>query len=246
MGCCARGSGWPTSAATSSRPSGPGAAKGFWSVDSPIALAVRRRYPTPLDAAGWESSARRRSSNATATQAARQPRSCSPGLRNGAEGRAGELEMAARREIVPALVSALEPIVARIELTIKIRPGARDAPRRADVPLGAHRRRFVAMRRDDDRRDRRPPRALPHLPHAGRRRRPRPRRRRPGQVQTRAVPMGARPPTTHKRAAPSPTQSRRHNPRTADIDNPARARDASHTHPTRTLDRARSQIISRL
>ena len=43
-------------------------------------------------------------------------------LRNGAEGRAGELEMQARRQLVLALVSALEPIVQRIsELTIEIR-----------------------------------------------------------------------------------------------------------------------------
>ena len=43
-------------------------------------------------------------------------------LRGGAEGRAGELDMIARRQIVLALVSALEPIVARIsELTIEIR-----------------------------------------------------------------------------------------------------------------------------
>ena len=43
-------------------------------------------------------------------------------LRDGAEGRAEELETQARRQIVLALVSALEPIVARIsELTIEIR-----------------------------------------------------------------------------------------------------------------------------
>jgi hypothetical protein len=42
-------------------------------------------------------------------------------LRNGTAGRAGELETEARREIVPALVTALEPIVARIsELNIEI------------------------------------------------------------------------------------------------------------------------------
>lgn len=43
-------------------------------------------------------------------------------LRAGAEGRAEERELQARRQIVLALVSALEPLVARIsELTIEIR-----------------------------------------------------------------------------------------------------------------------------
>lgn len=43
-------------------------------------------------------------------------------LRDGAQGRAGELETQARRQIVLALVAALEPIVAKIgELTIEIR-----------------------------------------------------------------------------------------------------------------------------
>jgi Transposase IS116/IS110/IS902 family len=43
-------------------------------------------------------------------------------LRNAAQGRAGDLEMQTRREMGPALVSALEPVVARIsKLTIEIR-----------------------------------------------------------------------------------------------------------------------------
>jgi hypothetical protein len=56
------------------------------------------------------------------TQAAGHPASCPPSCENGAEGRAGELETQARRQVVQALVSSLEPIVARIsELTIEIR-----------------------------------------------------------------------------------------------------------------------------
>jgi hypothetical protein len=43
-------------------------------------------------------------------------------LREGAEGGAGELETQARRQVVRALVSALEPLVQRISgLTIEIR-----------------------------------------------------------------------------------------------------------------------------
>jgi hypothetical protein len=66
---------------------------------------------------GW-----RRFSSATATPVASPPRELLARLRAGAEGRAGELETAVRRQIVLALVSALEPIVGRIsELTIEIR-----------------------------------------------------------------------------------------------------------------------------
>ena len=50
-------------------------------------------------------------------------------LRAGASGRAGELETQARRKIVLALVSALEPVVARIsELTIEIRHALDEHP----------------------------------------------------------------------------------------------------------------------
>ena len=100
----------------------PGAGKVFCHVDSRIALAFLRRYPTPADARGLGEQ----------RLAAFLKRHGYPGrkpasellarLRNGAEGRAGELETQARRQIVLALVSALEPIAARIsELTIEIR-----------------------------------------------------------------------------------------------------------------------------
>ena len=83
-------------------------------------------------------------------------------LRNGAEGRAGVLEMVARRQIVLALVSALEPIVARIsELTIEIRHALEARSRRSDVPLAVHRPGLVDVRGDDARRDRRGDWSLP-------------------------------------------------------------------------------------
>jgi hypothetical protein len=107
----------------------PGAGKVFSAVDSQIALAFLRRYPTPLDARGLGEQ----------RLAAFLKRHGYPGrkpasellerLRGGAEGRAGELEMQARREVVLALVSALEPIVARIsELTIEIRHALDEHP----------------------------------------------------------------------------------------------------------------------
>ena len=83
----------------------------------PAAAIPLRSTPAASVSSAW-----RRSSNATAIPAASRPASCSDDCGRGAEGRAGELEMQARRGIVLALVSALEPIVARIsELTIQIR-----------------------------------------------------------------------------------------------------------------------------
>jgi hypothetical protein len=59
--------------------------------------------------------------------------------------------MKAGREIVLALVSALEPIVARIsELTIEIR---KRAPGRPHVPVVVHRCGLVAVRREHAVRD---------------------------------------------------------------------------------------------
>jgi hypothetical protein len=55
----------------------PGAAAVFWSVDSQIALAFPRRYPTPSTPQAWVSSAFTRSWSATATPAASPPASCS-------------------------------------------------------------------------------------------------------------------------------------------------------------------------
>ena len=94
----------------------------FFSVDSQIALAFLKRYPTPLDARGLGEQRlaaflKRHSYNGRKSAGELLER-----LRNGAEGRAGELETQARHRIVLALVSGLEPIVVRIsELTIQIR-----------------------------------------------------------------------------------------------------------------------------
>jgi hypothetical protein len=56
----------------------PGASHVFWSVDSQIALAFLKRYPTPSMPAVWASSGWMRFSSATATQVANPLASCSP------------------------------------------------------------------------------------------------------------------------------------------------------------------------
>ena len=98
----------------------PGAANVFWSVDSQIALAFLKRSPNPLDA-------RRLGEQRLAAflkrhgYPGRKPaRELLARLRAGAEGCAAELEMQARRGIVLALVSALEPIGIS-ELMLEIR-----------------------------------------------------------------------------------------------------------------------------
>ena len=174
----------------------PGASKVFWSVDSHIALAFLRRYPTPLEARGLG-----------------EQRLAAFLKRHGYPGRkpAGELlaPPARRGRGTRRRTGDASPPRDRPRARIRARAGrsadqradhrdparARGASRRPDVPLAVHRPGLVAVRRDDDRRDRRLPRALPHLPRPGRRRRPGPRRRRVGQVQTRAVPLGLRPST---------------------------------------------------
>jgi len=100
----------------------PGATRVFCSVDTKIALAFLRRYPSPADAHGLGEQ-RLRAFLVNHAYPGRKPaRELLDRLRKGAQGRAGELEAQARRQIVLSLVSALEPVVARIsELTIEIR-----------------------------------------------------------------------------------------------------------------------------
>lgn len=156
-------------------------------------------------------------------------------LRSGAEGRAGELEIVARRRIVLALVSALEPIVARISgLRIRDPPRPPSAPRWAHVPLAGHRPGLVAVRREHARRDRRLAADSPATARSPLTR-PMPRRRRIRQSQTRPVPLSLRSPPPRRFDALAHA-SRRHNPWAADTCIP-RARGAPATHtPTASSD----------
>jgi transposase len=154
--------------------------------------------------------------------------------------------MQARREIVLALVSALEPIVARIsELTIEIRHALQAHP-----DGNTFRSLFIAqdswlcaatmIAEIGDCRDRYPSyRAL--AADAG---------QCPVAVESgKAKHAQFRWACDHRLRAAFCTlsdASRRHNPWAADIYNRARARGASHTHATRILGRAWSQIIWRL
>ena len=224
----------------------PGAAKVFSSVDSRIALAFLGRYPTPVDARGLGEQ----------RLAAFLKRHGYPGrkpaaellerLRAGAEGRAGELETAARRQLVLALVSALEPIVARIsELTIEIRQALDEHPDGATF-----RSLFIAhdswlcaasmLAEIGDCRDRYPSyREL--AADAG---------QCPVAVQSgKAKRAQFRWACDHRLRQAFDVladSSRRHNPWAADIYQRARNRGAGHAHAARVLGRAWCQVIWRL
>jgi transposase len=104
-----------------------GAARIFAEIDSPIALAFLRRYPSPIDARGLGEQRLARFLARHHDCGRRSARELLARLRAGAEGRAGQLETEARRQIVLALVAALEPLVARIaELTSEIRAALAD------------------------------------------------------------------------------------------------------------------------
>jgi transposase len=224
----------------------PGAANVFADIDSPIALAFLRRYPSPADAHGL---GEQRMARFLARQHYRGRRTAAEllgRLRGAACGRADQLETDARRAIVLALVAALEPVVARIaELTSELRAGLTD---HVDGPT--FRSLFIdpksavaaaAMLSEiGDCRDRYPTKAT--LAADG------------GQAPV-AVESGKfkrarfRWACDHRLRAAICTladTSRHHNPWAADIYNRARARGCTHQHAIRILGRARCGVIWRL
>jgi transposase len=97
----------------------PGAVQVFSEIDSPIALSFLKRYPSPGDAHGLGEQRMARFLARHHYCGRKPPAEL---LRSAACGRADALETEARRQIVLALVAALEPIVQRIsELTSEIR-----------------------------------------------------------------------------------------------------------------------------
>jgi transposase len=224
----------------------PGAGKVFWSVDSQIALAFLRRFPSPADARGLGEQ-RLAAFLAKNGYTGRKPAGeLVARLRAGANGRAGELETQARRQIVLALVSALVPVVARIsELTIEIRHQLDEHP-----DGRTFRSLFIApdswlcaasmLAEIGDRRERYPSyRAL--AADAG---------------QAPVASESGKSKRAHFRWACDhrlreafnvlADSSRRHNPWAAAIYQRARERGAGHAHASRILGRSWSQVIWRI
>ena len=107
----------------------PGAAVIFADIDSPIALAFLKRYPSPADARGLGEQRLQRFLARNHYCGRRPARELLARLRGAADGRAATLEIEARRQIVLGLAAALEPIVTQIaQLTSEIRASLHDHP----------------------------------------------------------------------------------------------------------------------
>jgi transposase len=107
----------------------PGAAHVFADIDSPIALAFLKRYPSPEEARGLGEQRMIRFLARHGYCGRKPPAELLARLRTAASGRAGSVESEARRNVVLALVAALEPIVTRIaELTSEIRAALAEHP----------------------------------------------------------------------------------------------------------------------
>ena len=107
----------------------PGPIGVFSDIDSPVSLAFLRRYPSPADTHGLGEQRMARFLARQRYCGRKPPGELVARLRRAASGRADALETEARRQIVLALVCALEPIVARIsELESEIRAALIDHP----------------------------------------------------------------------------------------------------------------------
>jgi transposase len=224
----------------------PGAAAIFADVDSPIALAFLKRYPSPDDARGLGEQRLTRFLARHHYCGRRPPAELLARLRAAARGRADQLETDARRAIVLSLVAALEPIVQRIaELTSEIRAALTDHtdgptfrslfcdPKTAICPatmlaeIGDCRARYpaVAALAGDSGQS-------PVAVESGKSKRARFRWACDHRLRAAIATMA--------------DTSRHHNPWAADIYNRARARGCTHQHAIRILGRAWCAVIWRI
>jgi transposase len=224
----------------------PGAAAVFGEIDSPIALQFLKRYPSPADAHALGEQRMGRFLARHHYCGRKSPRELVGRLRGAACGRTDQLETEARRQIVLALVAALEPLVARIsELTGELRAALREHP---DAPT------FRSLFRDPksavtassmlaemgDCRDRYPTVAAlaadagqaPVAVESGKRKRAQFRWACDHRLRNAICTLA--------------DSSRHHNPWAADIYNRAIARGATHQHAIRILGRAWCAVIWRL
>lgn len=101
----------------------------FFAVDTPISLAFLRRYPSPADAKGLGPKRLGTFLSRHSYSGRKAPEQLLETMRSAPAGRAGKLEVEARRAAVLGLVGALEPIVAEITaLTAQIRGALAEHP----------------------------------------------------------------------------------------------------------------------
>jgi transposase len=224
----------------------PGAARIFSEVDSPIALAFVERYPSPSDARGL---GEKRLGTFLARNSYCGRRSAAElleRLRIAPQGRAGELESEARRQVVLAMVAALKPLVEQIKLlTSEIRGLLNEHPDGAVFRSLFRDAKSVVTAAEllaeiGDRRDRHP--TSSSLEAIA------------GQAPV-AVESGKKKVACFRwacnknlRSAVSvlADSSRKHNPWANDIYQRARARGHDHPHALRILGRAWLRVIWRL
>jgi transposase len=224
----------------------PGAARVFADIDSPIALAFLKRYPSPADTVGLGKQRMARFLARHHYCGRKSPGELLGRLRGAACGRADALATDARRQIVLALVAALEPIVARIgELTSEIRAALAD-----HIDGATFRSLFTdpkstvcaasMLSEIGDCRDRYPTTAAlaadggqsPVAVESGKSKRARFRCACDHRLRVAICTLA--------------DTSRHHNPWAADIYTRARARGASHQHAIRILGRAWCGVIWRI
>ncbi|MDX6661123.1 MAG: hypothetical protein QOJ55_1945 [Solirubrobacteraceae bacterium] len=224
----------------------PGAARVFADIDSPIALAFLKRYPSPADARGLGEQRLARFLARHAYSGRRTPGELLGRLRGAAGGRAEPLEREARRAIVLAMVAALEPVIAKIrELTSEIRGGLAEHPdgptfRSLFIDPKSAITAAVMLSEIGDCRDRYPTRTAlaadggqaPVAVESGKSKRARFRWACDHRLRNAIATMA--------------DASRHNNPWAADIYTRARQRGASHQHAIRILGRAWCGVIWRL
>lgn len=224
----------------------PGAKQIFAEVDSPIALAFLERYPSPTDACGLGAKRLAGFLARNGYSGRRSPEELLAKLRSAPEGRAGEVELEARRAIVLALVATLKPLVEQIRLLTSQIAGALRAHHDGQI--------FLSLFRDpksvvtaaellaeigDNRRRHQSSASLEAIA---------------GQAPV-AVQSGKRKIACFRWACNKNLRdavsvladsSRKHNPWANDIYQRARARGHDHPHAIRILGRAWLRIIWRL
>ncbi|HEY8624523.1 MAG TPA: IS110 family transposase [Solirubrobacteraceae bacterium] len=224
----------------------PGAVRIFAALDSPIALAFLARYPSPADARGLGEQRLAGFLHRHGYSGRRSPGELLGRLRGAAQGRAGQLETEARRQIVLGLVAAVGPIAAKIsELTRQIGAALEDHPdghtfRSLFIDPKSVVCAATLIAEIGDSRERYPTyRALaadggqaPVAVESGKSKRARFRWACDHRLRDAIATMA--------------DASRHHNPWAADIYQRARARGASHQHAIRILGRAWCQVIWRL
>jgi transposase len=224
----------------------PSAGRIFADVDSPIALSFLERYPSPADAS---SLGEKRLAGFLARNGycgRKTPAELLARLRTAPKGRAGEVELEARRTVVLALVTVLKPLVEQIKLLTSQIAGAVRTHDDGPIFLSLFRGPKSVVTAAEllaeigDRRDRHPTSSSLEA-IAG---------QAPVAVQSGKKKVACFRWACNKnlRAAVSvlADSSRHHNPWAADIYQRARARGHDHPHAIRILARASLRVIWRI